>query len=76
MNAPLDRAAMHRTLDELNEALRRVGVRADLYVFGGAYAASSPTDLSVVQTEGGEMARRPRLRRAVQDTCVQSAYYQ
>lgn len=36
MNAPLDRAAMHRALDELNEALRRLGVRADLYVFGGA----------------------------------------
>lgn len=48
MNTPLDRAAMHRALDELNEALRRSGVRADLYVFGGAamvlaYGADRPT---------------------------------
>lgn len=36
MTAPLDRAAMHRALDELNEALRRLDVRSDPYVFGGA----------------------------------------
>lgn len=48
MTAPLNRDAMHRALEELNAALQRLGVRADLYVFGGAamvlaYGADRPT---------------------------------
>ncbi|HWH32646.1 MAG TPA: DUF6036 family nucleotidyltransferase [Egibacteraceae bacterium] len=48
MNPSMDRAAMQEALEELNATLKRHGVRADLYVFGGAamvlaYGADRPT---------------------------------
>lgn len=48
MNAPLDRDSLLQALNALNAALQRRGVRADVYVFGGAamvlaYGADRPT---------------------------------